>query len=340
MSMVRLSDEVRQERLYKTMGLCHLRREGTASEDEIARRLDFRDSLDACSAQAMYEELESWGLPEWLVYPPGAAERAERRGKKPEEKKERKARGTGGAEELPSAGRAVDLFRRDLERLAYYLDELPGLKEQLQAERFVSSFWVGEEWEDYPRSEFSEEEWRRLCERHGEDPGEEVIRVPIDPIKPQGATRTPWEGLVPLIAVHVIMREPDDESVDGSVDGSVDDLLEALHPDPPSVDRAKLYGKRGTVDALRTSAENLAKTVRGVRVRPGHHPGKISDLDHWVALFLVTPLAEDGHSDEQIHAWIQKKHPSLGQLYTVEDVARLRALRLPPPDRVPPQDLP
>lgn len=238
------------------------------------------------------------------MYPDGTIERTEST-KEPkahdtENAKERKARDTGDAKELPPAGRAAGLFRQDLERLTYYLDELPGLKEQLQAERFVSSFWVGEGWEYYPKSEFSEEQWKKLCERYGEDPSVEELGVPIGPVQPQGASATPWEGLVPLIAVHAIMYE------------TVDALIDVLHPDPSSVDREELYKKKGYVDTLRTYAERLAKAVRGGEVRRGHHPGEVSDLDHWVALFLIEPLAEKGYTDEQIYAQIKKEHSSLG----------------------------
>jgi hypothetical protein len=68
--MASVSDKTRQDRVYKTARLCLLRGKGTISEDEIAEHLDFRESLGAYSARTMYEELESWGLPEWLVYPP------------------------------------------------------------------------------------------------------------------------------------------------------------------------------------------------------------------------------------------------------------------------------
>jgi hypothetical protein len=135
------------------------------------------------------------GLPDWVVYPNGASEHTET-------KKERKARDTGDTKDLLSAGRAVDLLRQDLERLTYYLDRLPGLKEQLQAERFVSSFWVGEHWEYLPKSEFSEEGWKELCESYGEDPNVKELRFSIDPIKPQGASAAPWESFIPLIALH------------------------------------------------------------------------------------------------------------------------------------------
>jgi hypothetical protein len=309
------------------MHLCHLRSNGTTPEDQIARQLDFRDALDAHSVEAMYEELESWELPSWVVYPHGADERAQKEVKK-REGKERKARGTGDVEELPPAGRAEKIFRQDLERLSYYIGELSGLKEQLQARRFVSSFWVGEDSEYYDKREFSEEQWRELCEKHGEDPSVLEIRIPIDPIKPGGASSTPWEGLVPLLAMHAIMY------------GTVDDLIEVLHPNPSSVDKANLYKERGIVNFLQTYAVRLARTVRGAKVHEGQLPPGVSSVDHWVAWFLIAPLAEAGYSDEQIHAHIENKYGPWERRYTVADVTRLRRLRLPPPDRVPPEDLP
>nr|MBA2618138.1 hypothetical protein [Rubrobacter sp.] len=189
----------------------------------------------------------------------------------------------------------------------------------------------------------SDERWVALCEAWGEDPNEDAIRVPIDPIMPQGAGPNPWEGLVPLIAVHAILREGEGEDEGDDKEGSVDDLLGALHPDPHSLDRGKLYSDRGIPATLRTYAERLARLVRGAKLRDGelvrgHLPAGIPDLDHWVASNLVAPRVEEGHSDRQIHAWMEKKHPSLAMLYPAKEIARLRGLRLPPPDRTTPQD--
>ncbi len=326
-----LAGEARNRALQQLAMLCFLRSKGQFSEDQIAGKLGFVDEGGSPLREAMYERLESWGIPGWVVRPGGAGKQAETWVEGGRNKKERKARGTGAVEELPAAGRAVGLFREDLERLARYVDELPSLREQLQARRFVWSSWVGEDWDYYNKSDFSEEGWRTLCGRLGEDPSEEAVRVPIDPVTPGGAGPTPWEGLVPLIAVHAIMHE------------TVDDLLEALHPDPSSVEETgvleAIYKDKGYVDTLKTYAARLARTVRGGKVKEGQLPPEFSYVDHWVALFLITPRAERGHSDEQIHAWMQRKHPSLAEPYTVEDIARLRNLRLPPPDRTPPEEL-
>jgi hypothetical protein len=322
--MARLSTEARKERLNKLLRLCLRRSKGDSSEDQMAKELGFVDAVGVPSARVMYERLQEWGLPDWVVYPDDAAiEHTEKT------TPERKARSTGNVQELPAAGRAVDLFREDLERLTYYLNQLPGLKEQLQAERFVSSYWVGEDWEYYYKSDFSEQGWKELCEELGEDPNEEVVRLPVEPIKARGDTATPWKGLIPLIALHAIMYE------------TVDSLIEVLHPDPSSVNRAELYDekKKGYVYMLKTYADRLAKTVRGGRVRSGHHAGEVTDDDHLAVWLFIEPLAEKDYPDEQIRAQIEKEYPSLGKMYTVDDITRLRQLRLPPPDRTPPENL-
>ncbi len=314
-----MSDEVRQERLRILALLCLRLWQGASSEEQIAEELKYVDSAGKPLPEVMYDELRDWGLPPWLLY------RKEKRLEKG--KKKRKARGTGDVEGLPPAVRSEVLFRKDLERLAYYLEELPGLREQLQAKRFVSSFWVGEDFEYLDREEFSDEQWRELCERHGVDPTTKELRLPIDPIKPGGSTPEPWEGLVALIAVHALLH------------GSVEDLIDALHPYPFSADRDELHKRRGHVDWLKTYAGRLAKAVRGGDVRTGTNPSGISDVDHFVAWYLIAPYAERGLPDKQIHARIRKEHPSLCEPYTVKDVTRLRELRLPPPDRRLPEDL-
>lgn len=327
--MARLSNEEWENRFRKLIHLWSLRQQGHLREDQIAQELSFLTTVGEPSATAMYEQLLHWGLPDWLVYPSGGSERAEinkeRKANDTEEVKERKARGTGEAKDLPPAGRAVNLFRKDLERLTYYLNQLPALREQLQAERFVISFWVGEDWEYDEKSEFSAEQWKALCERYGEDPNEDIIRRPINPIGPGGASPTPWEGLISLIAVHAIMYE------------SVDRLIDLLHPDPSSMDKENLYKKRGAVDEFLTSAKNLAKEVRGGLVRRGKPSPGVPDFDHWVAWFLIAPLSEKGYSDEQIYADIRSKFRSLGKLYPVAEVTRLRELHLPPPEISPPE---
>ena len=245
--MRNISGPERREAYKRIKELCSLRLQRGFSEDQIADKLGFG------SADAMHIQLKNWGLPEWMI----KAQVAKEEGKK------RKARSTGDVRELPAAGRAIRLFREDVEWLTYYLNQLPGLKEQLQAERFVSSYWVGDNWEYYRKSDFSEEGWKELCEELGEDPNEEVVRLPVELLNFQGATATPWKGLIPLIALHAIMYE------------TVDSLIEVLHPDPSSVNRAELYDeKKGYVSWLKTYSDRLAKTVRGGKVRTGHHPAE------------------------------------------------------------------
>jgi len=345
--MKRLAGEELNPALQQLAKLCLLRSRGELTEDRISQELGFVDEDGEPLREAMYERLESWGIPGWVARPDEEGEPAGTRGGGKRNKKGRKARGTGDEVELPPADRAVDLFREDLERLAQYLEELPDLREQyqvgeqLKAGRFVWWSWAGEDWDIHCKEDHlkvredgsvSDERWVALCEAWGEDPSEDAIRVPIDPVVPQGAGPNPWEGLVPLIAVHAVLSE--------EADGSVDDLLNALHPDPRSVDKGKLYSDRAIPATLRTYAERLARLVRGAKLRDGelvrgHLPAGIPDLDHWVALNLVAPRVEMGHTDRQIHTWMANKHPSLAELYPAKEIARLRRLRLPPPDRTP-----
>jgi hypothetical protein len=250
-----------------------------------------------------------------------------------EQGKKRKARGTGDVKELPAAKRAEHLFRADLILLTYHVDQLPNLREHLQGERFVASSWVGEDWEYEHRDRYTEEEWERVCQRHGVNPAQEEFRIPISPYRHLGAEATPWEGLVYLIAVDALMNE------------SIALLIEALHPEPSSVDQVKLYDKRGKdgakqdgiITTLRTSADQLAKVVRGRKVRQGHLPGEMSRFEMATAL-VIRELADEGRSDEEIHRqlkewhWLDKEDKFAGDRYTLEDVTRLRELRLQQPD--------
>jgi hypothetical protein len=76
--MGRLPDDARNEALreIKLARLCVLRAEGIFSEDQIVQKLDFVDETGTPLREAMYERLEAWGLPDWVVYPGDGMERA------------------------------------------------------------------------------------------------------------------------------------------------------------------------------------------------------------------------------------------------------------------------
>jgi len=320
--MDRLSGEDKEKALLKVARLCFVRAQGAYSEDEIAQQLDFVDETGAPLREAMYERLESWGLPGWIVYPDGGGEQI---GKK----KERNAQGVGRDKgELPPAEQAESLFRKDLERLRWYVDWLEDMRERYQEEpeRWVSYWWHEDDWDTYYRSSFSEEEWRRLCEEANADPAWESFVVDLKPsASPVAFGGAPWRGLVYLIAMHTLMNE------------SIDPLLDELNPNPDKVNREKLFReKRGTVTQLRASARELAKVVRGGEGGPGQPPRGLSPWEMKVAWEMIYPLAQEGLSYEEILGKLKEDGSVdatkyvLGYELTVSDVERLYDLTPPP----------
>jgi hypothetical protein len=320
--MDKLSGEEKKEALLTVASLCVLRGEGAAEEDHIAQQLGFVDETGAPLRGAMYERLADWKLPGWIVYPDGGGEQIGI-------KKERNVPGVGRDKgELPPAEQAESLFRKDLERLRWYVDWLEDMRERYQEEpeRWVSYWWHEDDWDTYYRSNFSEEGWRRLCEEADVDPAWESFVVDLKPsASPVAFGGAPWRGLVYLIAMDVLMNE------------SIDPLLDELHPNPDKVNREKLYKeKHGLVTQLRASARELAKLVRGGKGGPGQPPRGVSPWELKVAWKMIHPLAQEGLSPEEILGKLKEDgsvdfvKPALGYELTVSDVKELEKL-LPPP---------
>lgn len=109
------------------------------------------------------------------------------------------------------------------------IDELPRIREWLRGELFVTVLGGEEERDVYCKDELQEELWLALCEAQGLDPEEaEAVEGPAQST-PLGAGRMPWPGWVPLIALYTLRNR------------SVRPLIEALHPDPSSVDVGKFH---------------------------------------------------------------------------------------------------
>jgi len=274
-------------------------------------------------------QLKNWGLSNSLV-------------DSDVNEKRRKARDSGDEERLPASARAERLFRADFHLLTYYLNQMPELREHRQGKLYVSSSWVGEDWEEYRRDEYTEEGWKQVCEDFDEDAAQEAFRVPISPYIHRGAGPTPWEGLTLLIALHALMNE------------KVDHLVSALHDDPASVNLAELHKRKGkegakqdgAVTELKKSAAKLAVTVRGGEVGPGTKSGEVYPSEMTIAL-TVKRLTKEGLSREEIHRelkeqrllddkgrfWVQPKHEEFArkEKYTIDDVKRHQDLDLSPP---------
>jgi hypothetical protein len=321
--MVRLSKSQQEEALWRVNEIHALRKKGV-SEDEIAKKLNFTSGL-VTNARVMHGQLKRWELPDWLVYPEGY-EASRKREETSEGKGERRPKKFGQAEELPRPERAEHIFRRDLKYLRLYVHFLPYLELRLQADpqRWVTYWRVENDWESFERDDYSEEEWRQLCEECGEDPTKESIVVDL-PLKvsPHWLGATPPMDLVLLIAMHALRT------------GSIDSLLAELHPNPDEVDREELHRrlndkKHGYLTNLKTSAEKIAKLVCGGQVSPGTPPPGLSYLEMKLAWDFIHPLAEEGLSNEEILQELRKDSSlkymlgKLGRELTTDEIGSLR----------------
>lgn len=321
-----------QEDAFLKLGqLCMLRGQGNYTEDEVARKLGFG------SADAMRIQLKNWGLPDWLTDDRMPAAGTESAGGPKDVSKKRKARSSlGEGEDLPDVDRAVEIFRKDIKHLEWLLMPLSGhFTEQLHGERFVSYSRVEDDSEHFHRSMFSDQQWKELCEKWGVDPSVEEFYLPLAPhVSPLGAGDTPWRGLTIFIGLHALLHP------------SVDRLIDALHPDPSSVDRKKLYDQKGKdaatqdgyVTTLKSTAAKIAKIMRGGKAdKRGASYGKVPHHELELAWRWILPLAREGYSDEEIYRKLKEEGP-LGpesrywrRYFGVDDIRRLRNLLPPPP---------
>lgn len=296
------------------------------SASEIVQKLDFG------SPQALYHRLAHDGFPvcSKCGSTPEKSDHCEVRRKR-KESKERKARSSGEAVELPAASNAERLFRKDIEQLTQYVDDLHNLRETLQGERFVSSSWVADDWEWFYRADFLEEDWRKLCEEASVNPEADEHYLQLRPSAvPEGVHSSPSESLTRLIALHAL------------VNGSMNSLVNVLHPYPDEINwkrlNEQLYGhhkdprQRGHVKTLRHGATQLAKLVRGGDIRRGPPPPSITRRQQWIYWYLIRPLANESYTNEQILTSLVEKGHLDEDEYNVDDIGWLRNLRLPFPD--------
>jgi hypothetical protein len=116
----------------------------------------------------------------------------------------------------------------------------------------------------------------------------------------------------------------------------MDLLLDALHPDPASVDadtreriQQLVEGTRrgkGTRDSLTVLARQLAALVRGGEVKSGR-PSERSERDHEVAS-ITTKYRKDGLTDEEIARKLVHLKKEDGTSYSTKDVTELGDLGL------------
>jgi hypothetical protein len=232
--------------------------------------------------------------------------------------------------------------------LLFEVGKLKRREERLEGGRFVVE---REEWKYWwlGREDFSEEEWRRLCEEHGVDLEVDEVPVTITPtggrfveLKRESFLEEEWsrfceEHDVPpdaylirfalrdnrtLIGASRVPPEPLSALVGVYVlgGGSLEELLGALHPNPATVDRERL-GK--IVHRLQRENGPLATLVRGGNPKTGRGPEKLSATEHQLAVYIKRRRSE-GAADERILREIRKG--STGGCGTHDPLA-LRACR-------------
>jgi hypothetical protein len=309
-----LPPDERERALYAVAMAATHQGKGGFSEEEIADKAGFE------SVEHMRQQFAQWDLPSWL----SGAQHAQQK----HQSKRRPGAGSGRIEELPPAARAASLIRERLQDLMNRLTDLEHRREFYQDKRFVGAdvytdpVFISRCDPKTNRDIFSAEEWRELCERHGQSPDLDEIMV-TDAVTwiPKGADPSPAEPLTTLIGVYALAG------------GEMEPLLEALHPGTPSEDalediRKRVEGrkKRDGVDGLKTVAQQLAQRVLG-RSPMGSPPPSLSPVEHDAACY-ITHLREEGLADDAILAKLRNHRKPDGSRLTKEDVARLGNLRM------------
>jgi hypothetical protein len=288
-----------------------------ASEDDIARKLGFDHAAD------LHAQLRVWELPEWLV----SGDRVSEKPKAPRPAPRKpKARTLGPAKELPPAGNATELFKERLEALLESTEQLKHMDERLHGRHFARQD-VETVAALFPWEHLSEEGREALRRQHGPDFDEDFFDPSTPFIRPGGVALSPAETETILIAVYALAG------------GDMDALLDALHPDSPSVkaetrERVRLWVEGAKTnndprDGLKALARQLAIWVRGSEVRTGRPSGR-SRADH-AAACAITEYRQRGLTEEEIahkfaHPLLHKKED--GTSYTIKEITELGDLGL------------
>lgn len=279
-AMHSLTGQVRKEAHNRVAYVCVLRGDGNYSEEEIAKKAGFG------SAEAMHTQLGNWGLSGLLP------KRAEGSGKQPKQKKPKAGSHDPGTE-LPRPVAATALFEEAINALREIVEDLEHYRLVRKDGHFINTH-VYHDPVYFPRSSFTPAQWTELCEVQGQDPNSRGFMDTDAAIKdPTGGGKYPPRPLVNLIAVYALLEQ------------DMRSLLQALHPDPSSVDGTRISGllyknkhDHGR-DGLVRTAEQLAELVCGGDGRRGSPGGYLSAREQNVAC-SITDYREQGWSDEKI----------------------------------------
>ncbi len=225
------------------------------------------EKLGFGSVEAMRIQLSNWEVPDWVTQEEPAAERLKAPKPAP---RERKARSSGPAKELPPARDAAPLFREKLEVLIRATEELEHRKEKLQGKRFIQSS-VYRDPLYFSRDLLSDEQWQYIRELLDLDPeAKDYMHFGGATFSLGGGTLVPEAPLPALIGAYLLAG------------GEVETLVETLHPDPTSAEWPKITkrieGRKGddSIDGLKVLVEQLATLIRGGTVSRGSPGAELS----------------------------------------------------------------
>jgi hypothetical protein len=278
------------------------------AEDQIARDLDFGSPV------ALYQKLSQDGFPVCPVCGETPA-RPNHCAKIKGRRQRRARRGTGQAIELPPAKGAENLFSKAISNMERDLLPLDSRKEVYRDERFetISDYPNASASlyrDTFPPGEAGDEEWRKLCEKYGQDPNVDSFFAENAPTYfSEGATKSPPSPLTELIALYVLANEP------------LATLLNALHPDPAEANQERLDQ---AVEELRHKAGQLATLVRGGIIRRGPSTEELTPREQSAARFISDQLSK-GTPEAEIREVLR------GRGYSQQEFTRLKNLKIEPP---------
>ncbi len=272
------------------------------------------------SSQHLYEWLADDGFPVCKKCGETPAEPQHCAKAKESTTKKRRKETTAAPIELPPASAASASFAEALDHLGRAAETLHVEEAWLHGPRFVTNSVDRDASEHFERERYTAEDWARLCEQHGADPGREEFRVPTTEAGPGHVGRGPSEALRALGAVYALAY------------GTAEPLVGKLHPYPESADLSKIGVK---VEALAKKADHLAVLLRGGELGKGNRADYVPDVEQFLAWEIN---AIDGHeelTDEELCERLMRWSKIVGKDPTPDYVSWIRHLGLIPPDANP-----
>ena len=175
---------------------------GGASEEGTLRKLEEGGLGEFQSLQHLYEWLADDGFP--VCKKCGETPAEPQHCAKESTTKKRRKETTAAPIKLPPASAASASFAEALAHLNRVADTLHVEEGWLHAPRFVTYMVDQDASEHFERVRYTAEDWARLCEKHGVDPGREEFWVSTTEAGPGHVGRGPSEALRALVAAYAL----------------------------------------------------------------------------------------------------------------------------------------